>query len=786
MDIEDQKYQKLSQLFNRLPNGIILYKVLYNEAGLPDDFQGIYANLKSEDIFGLPVERILNGTLSQFNAGYGLLLDHCRLAANNRQSISFSWERKYAAGNGSSESARWIDVHIEMLDEDLFCSFTDATIYKQAELEAHRNAAALQFVLDSTQSGVILYRPVYDPESSITDFEILAANQEASGAFLTDQFVQTFLPDGNRSELYPVFKEVVETGRFQRFERHFQWHESEIWYEVTASRTYENSNASHLLRLTFIDITKRKKAEQEKFKNLILLQQTEDLADAGSWEYNRTTETFTWSTGMYRLFDLKPGTEVTPEVYISSAIEEDKDIANRIVNQIRHGMQPFEEVLTIQSGDSRKVIKVKGEAVPIEKDVTVCSLGVDLDITQLINAQKRITKIADNLQSVLNSSPAFIGMLKAIHHAENDGEIMDFELVVGNQKLAEFYHQPLPDLVGKRLNDLASKLWQEETVNNMRTVYLSRETMYIEYQIMTENGEDQWLAVSIARQQEGVILTGLDITALKHGQEQWLQQLQRSDTNLKSLDELKEYLKQRGELLRATSHDLRGNFGAISSLASLLMMSSSDEDRSKMLGMLQSTITQATKMLTDLLNYARLESGKEARQTGIFNASEVLMNLSESVKPAAHEKNLEVRTSGIPELAVEGDELNVLRIAQNLLLNAIKYTNSGFVELSWGREETGEFWWFKVKDSGPGFPAAFVSEWNKDNAVQLASNPIRNAENELQERNISWTPLHGEGIGLKIVRQLGQLLEARITLASSPENGSEFIILLPVKYQIPE
>lgn len=782
MDIEDQKYQRLSQLFNRLPNGIILYKVLGNETGMPYDFKGVYANLKSEDIFGLPVDRILNSNLSELDADFMLLLEHCRLAANNRQSISFSWERNYAAYNGFTASARWIDVHIEMLDEDLFCSFTDATTYKQAELEAHRNAAALQFVLDSTQSGVILYRPVYDGKRHITDFEMLASNQEASGAFLSDQFIQTLLPEGNRSELYPIFKEVVETGRFQRFERHFQWQETEVWYEVTASRTYEKSNASNLLRLTFIDITKRKKAEQEKFKNLILLQQTEDLADAGSWEYNRSTGVFTWSTGMYRLFGLTPGTEVTPEIYITAAIEEDRPIAERIVNQIRHGMRAFEEVLTIQVNQSRKVNKVKGEAVNMEKDVTVCSLGVDLDITQLIETQNRITRIADNLQAVLNSSPAFIGMLKAIHNPDDHGEIVDFELIVGNQKLAEFYNQPLPQLVGMRVKNLAGKLWQEKTVDNMRSVYLSRETMYIEYQIISENGEDQWLAVSITRQQEGVILTGLDITTLKHGQEQWLQQLERSDTNLKSLDELKEYLKQRGELLRATSHDLRGNFGAIASLATLLMMSSSDEDRSKMLGMLQSTVAQATKMLTDLLNYARLESGKEARNISKFNASVVLSNLGESIRPFASERDLKVHINGNPEITVEGDELNIVRIAQNLLLNAIKYTDSGFVELSWGFGETTESWWFRIKDSGPGFPAEFVKEWNEHNTVPLSSSPVRNPENELPDPNISWTPLHGEGIGLKIVRQLGQLLEAAISLKSSPETGSEFIVTLPAKY----
>ncbi|GGB83721.1 PAS domain-containing sensor histidine kinase [Dyadobacter sediminis] len=782
MDIEDQGYQRLSQLFNRLPNGVILYKILGNESGMPYDFKGIYANLKSEDIFGLPVDRILNSTLSELNADFELLLEHCRLAANNRQSISFSWERNYAAYNGFSAAVRWIDVHIEMLDEDLFCSFTDATAYKQAELEAHRNAAALQFVLDSTQSGVILYRPVYDGKKRITDFEMLASNQEASGAFLSDQFVQTLLPIGNRSELYPVFKEVVETGRFQRFERLFQWQETEVWYEVTASRTYEKSNASNLLRLTFIDITKRKKAEQEKFKNLILLQQTEDLANAGSWEYNRTTETYTWSPGMYRLFGLTPGTEVTPEIYISLSVEEDRDIANRIVNQMQHGLHAFEEVLTIQIGDSRKTIKVKGETLNMGKDVMICSLGVDLDITQLIETQNRITRIADNLQAVLNSSPAFIGMLKAIHHPDDHAEIVDFELVVGNQKLAEFYHQPLPQLAGMRVSNLAGKLWQEKTVDNLRSVYLSRETMYLEYQIISEDGEDQWLAVSITRQQEGVILTGLDITALKHGQEQWIQQLERSDTNLKSLDELKEYLKQRGELLRSTSHDLRGNFGAIASLATLLMMTSSEEDRSKMLGMLQSTIAQATKMLTDLLNYARLESGKEARNISLLNASEVLTNLGESIRPFAIERGLDVRMNSNPEIIVEGDELNMLRIAQNLLLNAIRYTDSGFVELSWGFGETEQSWWFKVKDSGPGFPVEFVKEWDQYKTAQLPESPARNAENELQDPQISWTPLHGEGIGLSIVRQLGQLLQATISLKSSPETGSEFTVTLPSKY----
>src|SRR4029077_15920711 len=166
--------------------------------------------------------------------------------------------------------------------------------------------------------------------------------------------------------------------------------------------------------------------------------------------------------------------------------------------------------------------------------------------------------------------------------------------------------------------------------------------------------------------------------------------------------------------------------------------------------------------------------------------------LLDSLQTQATQRGLFLNAEGAGTLIVDGDAIKIRRIAQNLLLNALKYTQAGGVTIGWGdsRNNDAKRWMLWVKDTGPGFhagPGAPLAEALKDATAESKQNdehPARGkqeSEAQLPDRR----PVHqesGEGIGLSIVKRLCELLDASIELDSKPGIGSTFRVIFPRHY----
>ncbi|MGV3557822.1 PAS domain S-box protein [Larkinella arboricola] len=402
-------------------------------------------------------------------------------------------------------------------------------------------------------------------------------------------------------------------------------------------------------------------------------------------------------------------------------------------------------------------------------DGTVQSvLAIARDITQL-------QELAENLQAILDSSPAWIVYLKAVFENDNPDQVVDFRLAVCNQKFADLQQAPAQELIGLPVEQIASLLWREQTLERLKQIRLTGEPFYEEHS--TPGDSEGWTAVSATRFDGGVVVTGLDITALKRAERQqdhWLEELRASNQSLNTLEELRQHIRQRGQFLRETSHDLRGNFGVISGAASLLTMVSSEEERAKMFEMLQRNMRQATRMLTQLLDYARLESGQETVLLTTFDVAQLIQNQSETVEPLVTEKGLWFQTEGTTPLLVEGDSLKIERIVQNLVLNAIKYTRQGGITVRWQGADSENQWMLIVQDTGPGIPEDELESFRRP-----SSSPSDDSSRPASKA-VSDNP--GEGIGLSIVWQLCNLLSAQLEVESELGTGTVFRITWPRRY----
>ncbi|HVT02838.1 MAG TPA: sensor histidine kinase [Thermoanaerobaculia bacterium] len=256
----------------------------------------------------------------------------------------------------------------------------------------------------------------------------------------------------------------------------------------------------------------------------------------------------------------------------------------------------------------------------------------------------------------------------------------------------------------------------------------------------------------------------------------------------------------RAEAWRMAAHDLRGSVTVVKGATNLLNDSASElkePDRAEVADMLSKSVSSLHDMLNDLLSLARLEAGHEQRELTTFDAATLMRDFCTASQAAATDRGLFLKMDGPSELPVEGDKPKVLRILQNLLLNAVKYTQRGGVSVTWGLDETRDTdrWTFSVQDTGPGIDEAHVPPIAQElhNATEVA-NDARETSTDRRRDIAPATTLPsasedappqsqpGEGVGLSIVKRLCELLDAGLELATKPGQGSTFRVILPCSY----
>ena len=254
------------------------------------------------------------------------------------------------------------------------------------------------------------------------------------------------------------------------------------------------------------------------------------------------------------------------------------------------------------------------------------------------------------------------------------------------------------------------------------------------------------------------------------------------------LDELE---RQRGEIWRQTSHDLRGSASIITSATALLAREGKGLNASgvRYLEILNTSLSSFQTLLNSMLEIARIQAGREKRHLSHFDASKLLRETAAVYEPIAEHKGLYFRVDGEPSLQVQGDPAKITRIVQNLIMNALKYTGRGGVTLSWKRgkqERPYPRWLFEVSDTGPGMAVAERSPLAQ--VLQDATHQV-NDEKEGKPAGESTSPNlpdqpSGEGIGLSIVKGLCSLLDAELQLETAAGKGTTFTVLLPITYDV--
>ncbi len=504
-----------------------------------------------------------------------------------------------------------------------------------------------------------------------------------------------------------------------------------------------------------LDITATKQVEEQLRERTHQLMQTNQLmqmtlaaskAGLGHWDWHNNLTVWDERGKQIVGFTNDEGT-LSIDDWMNRIHPDDRlRVMDHTQASIRSGEPFLLEYRVVHADGSTHYLLGTGQMQKGNDGKPLSSVGLVIDVSELKQTEQMLKQTALNLQAVLNSSDMAVAFVKPVRN--NEQVVVNFQVATANREFARLVNESTDTLTGRLATGLSNLLWQEGTVEKLRAVLAGKPFHEERYTPDTK----QWMLITLKCYDDGIVLTGQDITALKEAERQQhnlLNQLEDSNENVQVLSQLRQQLRERGELLRSTSHDLRGNFGIIQGAASLLTMADTDEERSQMLAMLQRNMQQATRMLTELLDVARLEAGQEERQIAAFDAAELLSALIDSVRPMATEKGLVLKQAGPASLPVSGDGTKIQRIAQNLLLNAIRYTQQGQVTVEW-QASPDDQWQLIVADTGPGLSTTSTAG--------------------------------GEGIGLTITRQLCQLLDGSMVVDSQADTGTRFTLTFPRTY----
>ena len=255
----------------------------------------------------------------------------------------------------------------------------------------------LQSVIDASLTGIGYLKPVHNGSKKIVDFLCVFANKKAieyaGGTEMSGKKYCELFPGIDETEVFGYYIKAFEENVIQDFETYYNLGNFNNWFRVTAVKIGDG------IVVSFEDITRQKIAEKELVAQHNLLTQAEELAQAGSWEYDINTKDFIWSEGMYRLFNMKKGKLVVPSVYLDYTSKQDIPVAKKIVTAIEKAFLPFEEMLRIKSNGTVKTLKIKAAPLKNENGQIEKMLGVDVDVTAIQESEEKVMELNKSLSA---------------------------------------------------------------------------------------------------------------------------------------------------------------------------------------------------------------------------------------------------------------------------------------------------------------------------------------------------------------------------------------------------
>jgi PAS domain S-box-containing protein len=340
-------------------------------------------------------------------------------------------------------------------------------------------------------------------------------------------------------------------------------------------------------------------------------------------------------------------------------------------------------------------------------------------------------------------------------------------ITFANEFAQRFFGYSERELVGHRASDTIVPPTEStgRNLSRMLVELISHPERFAcnENENIRKNGERVWIAwtnkpiLDAEGRLAGVLCIGNDITTLK-----------RTDAELlKAKDAAESADRLKSAFLATMSHELRTPLNSIIGFTGILLQGLAgplNEEQRKQLGMVQDSSRHLLALINDVLDISKIEAGQLTLAREPFDVTASLMQVVETLMPAARNKGLAIATDIGPNLGtLVGDRRRFEQIVMNVLGNAVKFTERGSVTLRCAARRGNLV--MAVHDTGIGIPRE----------------QFKSIFRPFQQVDTGTARLHeGTGLGLSICKSLLDRMGGSIGVESTPGVGATFTVTLPL------
>lgn len=344
----------------------------------------------------------------------------------------------------------------------------------------------------------------------------------------------------------------------------------------------------------------------------------------------------------------------------------------------------------------------------------------------------------------------------------------DFTYLYVNSTAAKQGMRNREDLIGHTMMEIYPGIEHSDLFAKIKNCMTEKKPIRLENQFQFPDGSIGWFDLSIEPSPEGVFIVSTDISERKRSE---LELVHAKEEAEKAKDAADLANKAKSEFLANISHEIRTPMNAILGFGELLNAKVQDEILKQYALSIMTSGRLLLKLINDVLDLSKIESGKVEMHYSIVSLRKILEEMKNIFSQKLEEKNLnfivEVYTD-LPEIVVL-DEMRIRQVLLNLIGNAIKFTDVGYIKVSvTGKKSIHNAenidLIIDVIDTGIGIPDPFI-------------NKIFDAftQNTEQDQN----KYGGTGLGLTIAKKLIHLMNGDIFVTSQSGVGTQFRIILP-------
>ncbi|MAD97960.1 MAG: hypothetical protein CMB99_11600 [Flavobacteriaceae bacterium] len=563
--------------------------------------------------------------------------------------------------------------------------------------------------------------------------------------------------------------ELITTGKADNFEIEFQMqHKDGYWVDILsrAKIFYNKDEKAYRIVGTHTDITEKKKIERViQEANITLgenlkreehikerLEQVLSATTDGIFDTDLINQKVYYSPRWKEMLGYSDA-ELPNDLSIWNQLTDDEDAAKTLhafEQAVSKKTKRFEVEFSMIHKDGRLIdILSRSKVFYNEDGIPYRLVGTHTDITEKNESIRQFERLFNEINLLYANDPNLI----IVKDTKNN-------IIRASESVSEMLGMPKHLIEGKPARLVYPEMAEIYYKDDLEVIKTKKPKKGIIEKLPTADGELKWLQTDKIpvfdddNEVKGIILFATDITELKIAQ-----QRAEESSQLKT------------EFLNNLSHEVRTPMNGILGFSNLLSNRNlTDEKRDYFVKIIQNSSKQLLQILNDILEISTLETKQVEIKESEFNINEVLMEIFSIFNLKVKEKQLALYVKkSLPDNAcnIITDKSKLIKILSNLVENAIKYTNEGFVEF--GYNILNELIIFYVKDTGIGIA--------KENFEMIF-------ERFSQEDKFYSQKTGGLGLGLSISKEHATLLNGYITLESEKGKGSTFYLSIPHKSKI--